>query len=114
MRAAGCEVARLDRHTVDGIGEGEKVALELLRTKNPPTALVCASDQLALGARRAADIPIIGFDDSPMAQAAGLSSVRQPLGEAAAECVQLLTALLDKGAGAAPRHVLLEPNLIIR
>jgi DNA-binding LacI/PurR family transcriptional regulator len=114
MKAAGCDVARLDRHTVDGIAEGEKVALELMRTSKPPTALVCASDQLALGARRAADIPIIGFDDSPMAQAAGLSSVRQPLGEAAAECVQLLTALLDKGPGPTPRHILLEPNLIIR
>jgi DNA-binding LacI/PurR family transcriptional regulator len=49
-----------------------------------------------------------------MAQAAGLSSVRQPLAEAAAACVQLLTALLDKRAGSTPRHVLLEPNLIIR
>ena len=114
MRANGCDVARLDRHCVDGIGEGENVARELMRTSGPPTALICASDQLALGARRVADVPIIGFDDSPMAQAAGLSSVRQPLGEAAAACVQLLTALLDKGPGSTARHILLEPNLIIR
>jgi DNA-binding LacI/PurR family transcriptional regulator len=114
MRTAGCTTARLDRHSVDGIAEGEKIALELMRASNPPTAVVCASDQLALGARRVADVPIIGFDDSPMAQAAGLSSVRQPLGESAAACVQLLTALLDKGSGSTPRHVLLEPNLIIR
>ncbi len=114
MRAAGCDVARLDRHTVDGLAEGEQLARELLRTKQPPTALVCASDQLALGARRTAGIPIIGFDDSPMAQAAGLSSVRQPLAEAAAGCVHLLSGLLEKGPGQTPRHVLLEPNLIIR
>jgi DNA-binding LacI/PurR family transcriptional regulator len=115
MAAAGYEVTRLDRHAVDGVAEGERVAGELLRTKRPPTALVCASDQLALGARRAADIPVIGFDDSPMAQAAGLCSVRQPLAKAAAECVRQLSALLDQGPGRdAPRHVLLAPHLVIR
>jgi DNA-binding LacI/PurR family transcriptional regulator len=114
MREAGCDVTRLDRHTVDGLAEGEQVARDLLRLRQPPTALVCASDQLALGARRAADIPVIGFDDSPMAQISGLSSVRQPLGEAAAECMRLLSALLDKGFRDAPGPVLLKPDLILR
>jgi DNA-binding LacI/PurR family transcriptional regulator len=114
MREAGCDVTRLDRHTMDGLAEGERAARDLLRLRNPPSALVCASDPLALGARRAADIPIIGFDDSPMARTAGLSSIRQPLAEAAAECMRLLSALLDKQPGDAPRHVLLTPELIIR
>src|SRR5215475_7717049 len=45
LRAAGCDPARLDRHTIDGIDEGERAATELLRLRQPPTALVCASDQ---------------------------------------------------------------------
>jgi DNA-binding LacI/PurR family transcriptional regulator len=114
MREAGCDTKRLDRHTVDGLAEGEQAARDLLRQRHPPTALVCASDPLALGARQAADIPVIGFDDSPMARTAGLSSIRQPLAEAAAECMRLLSALLDKTPENTPRHVLLTPELIIR
>jgi DNA-binding LacI/PurR family transcriptional regulator len=114
MREAGCDVTRLDRRTMDGQAEGERVARDVLRMRQPPTALVCASDPLALGASRAADIPVIGFDDSPMAQTAGLSSIRQPLAEAAAECMRLLSALLDKRHPDTPGHVLLEPDLIIR
>jgi DNA-binding LacI/PurR family transcriptional regulator len=109
---AGCDIAGLAAHSVDGLAEGERAARLLLRGRRPPTALVCASDQLALGARQATDVPIIGFDDSPAARAAGLSSVRQPLAEAAAECVALLSAQLDKGTP--PRHILLPPTLIIR
>ena len=114
MSEAGCDVKRLDRHTVDGLAEGERVAADMLRMRQPPTALVCASDTLALGAQRAADIPVIGFDDSPMVQTAGISSIRQPLGEAAAECMRLLCSLLDKGLRDTPGHVLLTPDLIIR
>jgi len=114
MLAAGCDVARLDRHAMDGPDQGERAATELLRLRNPPTALVCASDQLALGARRMFDQPIVGFDDSPVAQVAGLSSIRQPLAEAADACVRLLSALLEKDPRSTPRHILLEPELIIR
>jgi DNA-binding LacI/PurR family transcriptional regulator len=115
MRGAGQDPTGLDRHTVDGPAQGERLARELLRTKRPPTAFVCASDRLALGARRAADVATIGFDDSPMAQAVGLSSVRQPLAEAAAECVRLLSAQLDSGPVDEPRRrVLLEPQLVVR
>jgi DNA-binding LacI/PurR family transcriptional regulator len=50
-----------------------------------------------------------------MAAAVGLTSVSQPVAEAAARCVQLLAGLLDKGrAGLTQRHVLLEPRLVIR
>jgi DNA-binding LacI/PurR family transcriptional regulator len=112
LREAGADVTGLVRHCMDGVAEGEQAARQLLAGKSPPTAFVCASDQLALGARGVTDVPVIGFDDSPAARAAGLSSVRQPLAEAAAECVALLTAQLDKRTP--PRHVLLAPTLIIR
>ena len=64
---------------------------------------MCASDPLALGAWRAAScaggLAVIGFDDTPMAQAVGLSSVRQPLAEVAAECIDTVSMLRDDARG---------------
>ncbi|SCG48163.1 DNA-binding transcriptional regulator, LacI/PurR family [Micromonospora siamensis] len=118
LRAAGVDPAGLERETADGIAEGERHARDLLADPTPPTALICASDSLALGALQAARttgpaIPVIGFDDTPVAAAIGLTSVGQPLGDAAARCVDLLTAVLDE-----PRRalspVLLQPELVLR
>lgn len=124
LREAGVAPDGLDVHTVDGRDEGERAARELLARRRPATAFVCASDQLALGAHRALEEgripgvpPVIGFDDGPMARAAGLSSVRQPLAEAAAACVRMLSAVLDPSPGQpveTVRQVLLEPHLVIR
>lgn len=139
MRAAGHDPAGLERQVDDGVAAGEQAATELLTTAGP-SALVCASDSLALGALRAAGrtaapavtsnesaprdpavqapgsrIAIIGFDDTPVAQAVGLTSVGQPLAQAAASCVKLLARLLDHDGGTGrPEHVLLRPHLVAR
>jgi DNA-binding LacI/PurR family transcriptional regulator len=135
LRRAGHDPTGLDRAVTDGVGEGESAAADLL-TAARPSALVCASDSLALGALRAVTsrggtvggrpagpaggpgggrIAVIGFDDTPVARAVGLTSVGQPLAEAAARCVQLLTRLLDGPAGdRRPEHVLLRPVVIPR
>ncbi|SCG77034.1 LacI family DNA-binding transcriptional regulator [Micromonospora coxensis] len=118
LHAAGLDPTGLARETVDGIGEGERCARELLARATPPTALVCASDSLALGALQAVRatepaVPVIGFDDTPVAAAIGLTSVSQPLGDAAARCVDLLTAVLD-GPHRTPAPVLLQPTLVRR
>jgi DNA-binding LacI/PurR family transcriptional regulator len=96
MRSAGRSIDGLARHALDGVIEGERLARELLDQPDPPTAVVCASDPLALGAWRNRNLAVVGFDDTPMAQAVGLSSVRQPLGEAAVECVRTLSLLLGE------------------
>jgi len=129
MSVAALDIAGLDRRTVDGFADGLRVARELRSRRHAPTALVCASDQLALGARQAGDIAVIGFDDTSMAQATGLTTVRQPLAEAAATCVRILAELLGEHPGERPgptepeavrrrgdqpRHILLTPDLIIR
>jgi DNA-binding LacI/PurR family transcriptional regulator len=142
MRAAGLDPAGLERRVDDGVAEGERAAADLLGAAGP-SALVCASDSLALGASRAAGrtaapaaaeaaaitdgaappgppapgsrIAVIGFDDTPVAQAIGLTSVGQPLAEAAASCVELLARLLDRDGGTGhPEHVLLRPHLVAR
>ncbi|MEV0756001.1 LacI family DNA-binding transcriptional regulator [Streptosporangium sp. NPDC050280] len=165
LAAAGIDPDGLDQATDDGVSDGEKAARELLRAERPITALVCASDSLALGALhavrsltasgqltasgrltaegrltvtgRAGDeeglpVSVIGFDDTPVAKAVGLSSVGQPLAEAAAGCVGLLTRLFDppspgdpstsatsviSPASHAPEagpHLLLQPSLVLR
>ncbi|MFF5171127.1 LacI family DNA-binding transcriptional regulator [Micromonospora sp. NPDC000089] len=118
LTAAGLDPTGLHAETPDGIAAGERVARELFAADDPPTALVCASDSLALGALQAARDtdparPVIGFDDTPVAAAIGLTSVSQPLGDAAARCVDLLTAVLD-GPRRPPTPVLLQPSLVRR
>jgi DNA-binding LacI/PurR family transcriptional regulator len=119
IRAAGGDPAGLDRETADGIAEGDAAARDLLGLADPPTALVCASDSLALGALQAVralarPVAVIGFDDTPVAQAIGLTSVSQPLARAAASCVDLLAGVLDGGPHEAPAQVLLPPSLVLR
>ncbi len=87
---------------------------ELLLTETP-TALVCVSDTVAVAAlmaRRELDLPVavVGFDDAPVAEPLGLTSLRQPLAEAATRCLDLvLRPERDE-----PHEVLLAPDLIVR
>ena len=115
--------ADLDARTQDGGDQGEACAAELLALDDPPTALVCASDSLAVGALRAIGaldgardraVAVAGFDDTPVAQAVGLTSVSQPLPEAAARCMEMLIHLLDGDPAGAQAPVLLVPSLVVR
>jgi DNA-binding LacI/PurR family transcriptional regulator len=106
MVAAGlawAEVPVVECATND-VDTGALGTWELLDRADPPTALVCFSDQLALGALRAAqaldvavptELSVVGFDDSPPAATAQppLTTVAQPLrrrGEAAGALVRAL------------------------
>ncbi|GAA5029571.1 LacI family DNA-binding transcriptional regulator [Microbacterium fluvii] len=88
-------------------------------------ALVCASDSLAIGAHLAAvaaglpGLPIVGFDNTPAAEALGLASVEQRPEFVAAGVLNLLMGA--QGRQIAPRpavpgeaHVLVPPRLILR
>lgn len=88
------------------------------------TAIACVSDTVALGVlhacherglRPGADIGVTGFDDSLAAQVTwpGLTSVRQPLEQAAREIAGLLTAVLA-GQPIPERGRMLEPTLVER
>jgi DNA-binding LacI/PurR family transcriptional regulator len=89
-----------------------------------PTAVVAMSDLMAIGAMHAAqakglvigrDFAVAGFDDVPLAQylRPPLTSVRQPIRRAGHLCVDLLVALLT-GLPLEERHILLQPELVIR
>jgi DNA-binding LacI/PurR family transcriptional regulator len=104
-----------------------RIAVEaMLRTDSGIEALVCASDSLALGAMMAVreaglpHFPVIGFDNTPVARAVGLSSVDQRLDEVAAGTLELLMGatgrrVLPHGTrGDDPRHRLITPQLVVR
>jgi DNA-binding LacI/PurR family transcriptional regulator len=107
LTAAGIDPTGLESTTEDRVVDGVQAAGQIMARPDPPTALVCVSDSLALGALQGAPgVPVIGFDDTPVAHAVGLTSVSQPLAEAAAACMRLLVGLLDQQAGRRPSSAL--------
>ncbi|WP_199850392.1 LacI family DNA-binding transcriptional regulator [Streptomyces sp. CMB-StM0423] len=81
---------RLDVRGPDTMADGTRLMAELLDRPKPPTAVVAATDTLAVGALQALrdrgvrpgqDVGVVGFDDTAAAAALGLSSVRQPIQE---------------------------------
>lgn len=122
LRSAGLAQGPVARSHND-LTEGRAAAAALLDDPQL-TGLVCASDVLALGAmaeiaargRQAGrEVAVVGFDDTDVAQLAGLSSVHQPLIEAATTCIRLITGLLDEpGTPDPPERVLLTPDLVVR
>jgi DNA-binding LacI/PurR family transcriptional regulator len=78
--------------------EGEAAAAELLRRPGAPDAIAAMSDELALGALRAAAragvavpdrLAVTGWDDTQAAAPAGLTTVAQSLHEQGARCARL-------------------------
>jgi DNA-binding LacI/PurR family transcriptional regulator len=109
---------RLHARVPDGVAAGAQ-ATERVLADAAPTAVVCASDSLALGALTVARshgtrLAVVGFDDTPVAAAVGLTSVAQPLTEAAHRALDLLLDQLDGTAGTRSRQVLLAPHLVER
>lgn len=89
-----------------------------------PTGLVCANDEIALGAIRAAraagiavpqQLAITGWDDISSASivSPALTTVRQPMRELGATAAALLTERIATGRRT-PRHVLLPTSLVLR
>jgi DNA-binding LacI/PurR family transcriptional regulator len=107
----------------DDFDAGRAAAHRLLDAGDPATAIVCSSDTLALGVLRAlddrgqragVDVAVTGFDNSPAAALTtpGLTSLRQPLDQVAADLVAALELML---AGAPiRRQTLLQPELVVR
>lgn len=108
---------RLIVRTPGEIKHGYEAAGTLLNLPEPPTALVALSDLSASGAlhycaHATKRVAVTGFDDDPLADVVGLTSLRQPVARAASLLVELLLGHV-KGNAEAKQH-LLEPQLIIR
>ncbi len=103
-----------------GYGAGR----ELLTRDNAPTAIVACNDLMATGVMSAAqglgltvgrDLAVTGFDDVPLAEHShpSLTTVRQPVYEIGQRICEMLIHLL-RGETLKERHVILEPQLVVR
>jgi DNA-binding LacI/PurR family transcriptional regulator len=98
----------LDLRGDDSVPAGAQMAFDLLQQPEPPTAIVTASDTLAVGVLRAAqqwglevgrDLAIIGFDDTPTAHALNLSSVDQPIESVGQHVMAMLLRISEDSPG---------------
>jgi DNA-binding LacI/PurR family transcriptional regulator len=92
------EFVRLAPYTME---QTRQVAIELLNTANPPTAIFAATDFQALSVIKVAhqlgvkipeELAVIGFDDLDMAEYADLTTVRQHLDESGRLAIEILLA----------------------
>ncbi|WP_326808694.1 MULTISPECIES: LacI family DNA-binding transcriptional regulator [unclassified Streptomyces] len=118
----GADPGELIEHSLFTLEGGQAAALTLL--ERGCTAVVCASDMMALGAIRAArqrgltvpgEVSVIGFDDSPLIAFTDppLTTIRQPvtaMGQAA------VRALLEEIGGTPAPHseFVFLPELVVR
>ncbi|HEX8994770.1 MAG TPA: LacI family DNA-binding transcriptional regulator [Ktedonobacterales bacterium] len=104
--------------------DGFQLARALLEQPNPPTAILAVSDIVAVGAMLAVrdlgrkpgqDVPVVGFDGLGLATfvTPALTTVSQPIPQVGKLLVRLLLAELH-AEPVAERHILLDPELIIR
>jgi DNA-binding LacI/PurR family transcriptional regulator len=113
MEAAGIDWAAVPKHEclLNAREEGRAGAEALLAREPDITALLCQTDQIALGALsyvRDRDISVVGFDDIPAAERADLTTIRQPLLEKGLTAGRLLTS------DGEPQQVVLPVELIAR
>jgi DNA-binding LacI/PurR family transcriptional regulator len=99
---------------------------DILKEKILPTAIFAANDLIAMGVlaklqeaglKVPADISVIGYDDSALAQLriADLTSVKEPLfimGRTGFEI--LINRIENKGKKFVPKHVKIKPELVVR
>ncbi|BCB75956.1 transcriptional regulator DegA [Phytohabitans flavus] len=113
------EAVRLVPHDV---AQARAATHELLDLADPPTAIFAHDDILAGGVLAAArdrglavpdGLAVVGFDDSDLAQALDLTTVRQPFEESGRLA---LRALLDQmqGSPTARRTTVLDLDLVVR
>lgn len=103
---------------------GHRGLLELLDAGEPPTAVFCANDVVAIGALNAArargvevprDLTVIGFDDIDMAawEVFSLTTVRQDIGRMARTAATLLVQRIATPSRP-PERVLLTAEMVLR
>ena len=109
--------------TVEAGYQAAQTILELPKDKRP-TAIVCISDMLAIGAMNAIaaaglqvgkDIAVTGYDNIPMTEFLHppLTTVQQPVEEAGERVARMLLTQIDNKE-AAKEQDLLKPNLVVR
>ena len=110
----------------NSLAGGEEATRVLLALDKPPTAIVTATDLVAVGLLHAAydlgrtvpdDLSVVGFDDIVLAghTVPALTTLRMPIVDIVRESVKLAIELArDPTASREPRRRVFEPSLIVR
>jgi LacI family repressor for deo operon, udp, cdd, tsx, nupC, and nupG len=107
------------------IESGAAAAERLLSRQQPPTAIFCFNDEMAIGVMDAAkrrgvripdDLSVVGFDDIRFARFTDppLTTISQPLRAIGEETVRLLLEILSGRHSKTPESVTLPHTLTIR
>lgn len=129
LRHAGLSaVPAYEAHASFDIAEARQAAHQILAAPERPTAMLCDSDMLAVGAYKAAhdlqlaipdDLAVVGFDDSLIARMLEpeLTTVAIPTAAIGAQALRLLLAVLEGQATPAetiiPLQLLVRPSTIV-
>lgn len=112
-----------DEEIVTEIGRAAAVAL--LKQSEPPTGFFAINDMTAVGIYAGCrelglsiprDISVVGFDDIHLCRIVSppLTTVRQPLEALMKSAVGLLIGRMEETSRAAPEHLTLTPELVVR
>lgn len=107
------------------IESGHRLCLQLLEEKEPPTAILCGNDVIALGALNAAraarvrvpnELSIVGFDDLRASawETVGLSTVHQPIARMAEAAARMLVERIERTYEGPPRDEVFPVGLVER
>jgi len=111
------------RHVPNNISGGERGLADLLDLGQPPTAILAATDIVAIGVIHGcyergvsvpADLSIVGFDDIPIAAGAvpSLTTVKMPTAKIVAAGVDF--AVGDRAAAPETSRLVFKPRLVVR
>ncbi|SFC86505.1 LacI family DNA-binding transcriptional regulator [Clostridium uliginosum] len=99
--------------------------MNIQKLSSPPTAIVCATDKLALqtissaqqiGIKIPEDLSIIGFDDIEEASEyfPSLTTIQQSVSEITATAIDQLISMIQDKEKEYPKEQIIEPKLIVR
>jgi DNA-binding LacI/PurR family transcriptional regulator len=126
LERAGIQASPALEIETDWLDSGGRRAMSmLLELRDPPTGVVCVSDRVAVGALEAIaerglrvpdDISVVGFNDIPAASYVHpkLTTIRVPFPQIGKIAAELLIRQIEARAQAAPQHLLLQPELVVR
>ena len=122
LAAADIEVPVARRATTDWSPAAGAAATVRLLAQEPPTAMLCFSDELAIaamgvlrrqGLRVPDDVSVAGFDDHDLAEHVGLTTIHQPVAALGERAASLLVSQLRQPA-VPLRHEVLPTRLVVR
>src|SRR5581483_802579 len=126
LAAAGIRVDQLVAYAPWGVEGGRQAMRKLLRLdrRRQPTAVICSSDLMAIGALREAqtagihvpdELSIVGFDGIGATEwtQPPLTTLLQPVTQIAASAVEALESLVSQPTRS-PTHAVFRPELVLR